>query len=239
MPNSKNFPPLTKPRKLKKEQLLRMDVNDLNYSRQLPIEQLSEVQRLHRAEFRRQRPNVIKRLGHTALDGVAVAALVATNVNRVARGMKAGYKDASTGTKAAGNAYIQQANKRAEQARRSPGMLRRIGSFVTDVALNRLSKRRERRAQEDKLWAATRSEAVNTYWEQNPDVAEHEAKLQQQKQGFEDIMARGRMMPDPIREDQRTGEHLEAHNIALLPNSNVPQLDETAHSQSFPEQKAA
>ncbi|HVA10964.1 MAG TPA: hypothetical protein VNG32_02235 [Candidatus Dormibacteraeota bacterium] len=214
MPSSKNLPPVPKPKKLKKEQLLQMDVNSLGYNLELPVERLSKVRRLHRAEFRKQRPNVMKRVGHAALDSVAVTALVTANAGQFARAYKAGYKDTFSGNKDAGKAYTEQANKHAEQARRSPRKLRRIGNFVTDVAMGRLSKRRERLAQEDKLWMSTHSEAADIYREKNPDVAQHEAKLQQQKLEFEDNMARGRTMLDPIREGQRTSKHFKARNVA-------------------------
>jgi len=191
-----------------------MDVNSLGYNLELPVERLSKVRRLHRAEFRKQRPNVMKRVGHAALDSVAVTALVTANAGQFARAYKAGYKDTFSGNKDAGKAYTEQANKHAEQARRSPRKLRRIGNFVTDVAMGRLSKRRERLAQEDKLWMSTHSEAADIYREKNPDVAQHEAKLQQQKLEFEDNMARGRTMLDPIREGQRTSKHFKARNVA-------------------------
>jgi hypothetical protein len=123
------------------------------YGFELPVGQLPEVRRAARAEYKKDQPHIVKRLGRSAVDSLAAVTLVTSNPHIFLR------EDLDTVFKE-----------------------KRGINFIGRIAVNRLNKMFKRGEERPKLRQAAHERAVVQYREQHPEIAEHEATLRSEQQ---------------------------------------------------------
>lgn len=122
---------------------------------ELPVGQLPEVRKAARAEYKKEQPRLLRRLGGLAVDGVAAVTLVASNPQL----------------------YLRSTEQNDRSFKTGEGI-----NFIGRIAAGRLNKMFKRGEERPKRRQAAHERAVANYREQHPEISEHEAKLRSELQ---------------------------------------------------------
>lgn len=157
---------------------------ELRGSEKLRVFQLEELQKQARAEFKKRDISLVKRIGHTALDGIAATHLFVSNP-KVA---KKAFEDSFNGFHGSPAETSKPTHEKVK--------LNRLGGFAARLSLNRLDKRYEREAKRNEKWQESHEKVEADYRKSNPDIGEREAVLHDEarQRAYED--QRGRTVFD-------------------------------------------
>lgn len=181
------------------------------YDFELPVGHLPEVRKIARAEYKKEQP-IIKRLGRFAVDSIATLALVTSNPQL----------------------YLRSKEQNEQSFKTGQGI-----NFIGRIAASRLNKMFKRGIEQTERKQVVHERAVAKYREQHPEIAEHEAKLQNELQKKHDKEYKRNTLNELLANSEYVIDSFGGNkasfggNKAYYFSSCIPRRPEFDHSPGF------